>query len=492
MKKYYYLIALTLILGLVLTGCTLLSNIGQVPTNEQSGISYLTKHTEDAPQETTLFAGQDIPVGTVSVWNDCINLYVKYETTGGWVMTETHLAVVTDLADFPTNKPGNPKVGLFPYGEENIFTNTWEQTIELKAISEVTGQELFIAAHAVVLNETATGLGDNLVVNGGFELPIVSSWAVFADSYPGLEWTVEPTISPWDSGVPQGLELQRLSPPHSGLQYAELDAYDPVRIWQYLSTNSTKGSYTLTYAWSPRPGVSENIMEVWWDNRKIATHSADGIGGINWTVETYTGLVPNETAITRLEFVETGPDDQLGMFLDSVSVVQEDTESAWADGTRFTKKGNWATYSTYTVQEVLIDTVTVYPNGTFYYSSASLEAGENYRIEVNGTISGTYTYWPAELPAAGIADAKYSLRPEGSFNLGPGPQWISGDDLPTPWTHYLELLVNGSSQAWGDFTETHTYSMEYVSTGSSVHFNILDSGYGDNSGFLTVDIYCMP
>ena len=42
MKKLYYLIILTVILSLVLTGC-FLSNIGQVPTNEQSGISYLTK-----------------------------------------------------------------------------------------------------------------------------------------------------------------------------------------------------------------------------------------------------------------------------------------------------------------------------------------------------------------------------------------------------------------------------------------------------------------
>jgi len=42
MKKLIYLIVLALILGLVLTGC-LLSNLGQVPTSEQSGITYLTK-----------------------------------------------------------------------------------------------------------------------------------------------------------------------------------------------------------------------------------------------------------------------------------------------------------------------------------------------------------------------------------------------------------------------------------------------------------------
>ena len=43
MKKLYYLIVSVLILGLVLTGCSLLSNIGQAPTTEQGGVNYLTK-----------------------------------------------------------------------------------------------------------------------------------------------------------------------------------------------------------------------------------------------------------------------------------------------------------------------------------------------------------------------------------------------------------------------------------------------------------------
>jgi len=43
MKKLSYLIVIVLISSLVLAGCSLLSNISQVPTTEQSGISYLTK-----------------------------------------------------------------------------------------------------------------------------------------------------------------------------------------------------------------------------------------------------------------------------------------------------------------------------------------------------------------------------------------------------------------------------------------------------------------
>ena len=43
MKKYYFLIIVALILGLILTGCSLLSNISQVPATEQSEVSSLTK-----------------------------------------------------------------------------------------------------------------------------------------------------------------------------------------------------------------------------------------------------------------------------------------------------------------------------------------------------------------------------------------------------------------------------------------------------------------
>jgi len=44
MKKYYFLIIVALILGLVLTGCSLLSNISQVPATEQSGVSSIVKN----------------------------------------------------------------------------------------------------------------------------------------------------------------------------------------------------------------------------------------------------------------------------------------------------------------------------------------------------------------------------------------------------------------------------------------------------------------
>jgi hypothetical protein len=70
-------------------------------------------HTEGAPQVQTLYAGQDIAVGNVSVWNDGDNLYVKYEITDlDWVITETHLYAGKNVP--PTAAPGQ-----FPYDDDD-------------------------------------------------------------------------------------------------------------------------------------------------------------------------------------------------------------------------------------------------------------------------------------------------------------------------------------------------------------------------------------
>lgn len=179
MKKLYYLIVLALILGLVLTGCTLLSNISQVPATEQSGISYLTKGgTLVDPDVFTLYAGQHIDVGTVSVWNginealgvEC--LYVKYETTGGWVMTETHLEVapvqresgggipdpipVPSRDEIPQTRRGNPIPGQFTHKHEDLdFEQDDEYIIPLSEIGDGEvgcGDTFYIAAQASLQN----------------------------------------------------------------------------------------------------------------------------------------------------------------------------------------------------------------------------------------------------------------------------------------------------------------------------------------------------
>lgn len=309
-----------------------------------SGAADFNPYWRYAYQTIDLLADQTTDAGDVQIWSDGANLYVRYETSDGWLLAETHLQVATSLADIPQTKNGNPIPGRFSEGEsydppqaEDTFT------FNLADNGWIAAPVFYIAAHAAVVRETST----ELIANGGFEVPaLAGSWGIVPLSDTSLAWTVAP-VTAWDEGEPQGLELQRIWTPDSGVQYAELDAYCPVAVSQNIGPCGD-GLYSLRYAWSPRPGVAQNAMEVWWNGSLIATHSASGVGNSDtaWSHETFAFMAGPSASPFTLEFRETGPNDQLGMLLDSVSVVCAQKESAWADGTQFAGS-NWATYATY-------------------------------------------------------------------------------------------------------------------------------------------------
>ncbi len=113
-----------------------------------------------------LIAGQNMDVGYVMVsgpvGGELTITYVIDEP--GWCLTETHFAVVDDFEDFQTegylNKKGNPKVGQFPYGDDDIACLTeWSETVPAPPAPD---GEWMIAAHAVVESGGA-GSGDFLL-----------------------------------------------------------------------------------------------------------------------------------------------------------------------------------------------------------------------------------------------------------------------------------------------------------------------------------------
>ncbi len=63
----------------------------------------------------TLFAGQAINSGSVTVGNDDDYLYVTFSARSPLLLSETHLHVADSLASIPQNKKGDPKVGNFAY-----------------------------------------------------------------------------------------------------------------------------------------------------------------------------------------------------------------------------------------------------------------------------------------------------------------------------------------------------------------------------------------
>jgi Ca-activated chloride channel family protein len=95
-----------------------------------------------------------LDVGDVIIWQDATNVYVKYVTTDGWYMTETHLHVDDALADIPKTNKGNPKIGKFDYStdhspavQEYTYTIPWVVS---------SGDTLYFAVHAVVQKEIPT------------------------------------------------------------------------------------------------------------------------------------------------------------------------------------------------------------------------------------------------------------------------------------------------------------------------------------------------
>jgi hypothetical protein len=172
------------------------------------------------------------------------------------------------------------------------------------------------------------------VLNGGFEYPVVGTsqgWDIFTSDE--VDWTVEWASS--YSGAPADayLELHRGVnnwDPYDGDQHAELDTdwqgpgggsgeEASVKISQDLAT-CPGVTYDLTYAWSPRPNHSDNVLEVYVDGALEASHSGSGGSNTNWTLGTVSFTAGAST--TTIEFVEAGTPDSLGMFLDAVSVTE--------------------------------------------------------------------------------------------------------------------------------------------------------------------------
>lgn len=121
----------------------------------------------------TLLAGQHHDAGTVCVSNDADTVTVTFATANGWSLLDTHLYVGADYNGIPTNRAGNPQIGLFPYGG-GVTGNTVSYTFDLADFGLTCDDELAIAAHAVVSNgsqtETAWASGTRMVQRGNWAM----------------------------------------------------------------------------------------------------------------------------------------------------------------------------------------------------------------------------------------------------------------------------------------------------------------------------------
>jgi hypothetical protein len=165
-KLFYALVAM-LLLGFVFTQCNRTNDI-KPKTKANANRSARIAETACGTETTcTLWAGQTINAGTITVENDNTNLYVTYNTTG--IFGTLHLWVGTDLTLVPSSKSdkGTPVPGKFPYKYTTNGETTYTFTIPLNKIPGYdqkcgTGSRpIYVVAHAeVTINgnkETAFG-----------------------------------------------------------------------------------------------------------------------------------------------------------------------------------------------------------------------------------------------------------------------------------------------------------------------------------------------
>jgi hypothetical protein len=116
---------------------------------------------------TTLFAGQTINVGTLSITNDAANLSINYQLSGGWYIREIHLYVGT-LSLMPVNSQNVPVPGQFPI---NQSYTTGVQSASFNVPLVGLPSCYIIAAHASVYHVASDGSVDQTETAWGFGDP---------------------------------------------------------------------------------------------------------------------------------------------------------------------------------------------------------------------------------------------------------------------------------------------------------------------------------
>jgi len=227
MKKLIKLFSLFTLAGLLFIGCQsaedMTSPVGDLARGP--GFSWGTPpsavNASAGITQIDLVAGQNQVVGYLEVEVSGTNLLITYNTTGGWYITETHLQVVAHPSQFFVNPAGNPIIGSFPYGDDNLNTNEISYTVPIP--EDLTEGMVYIGAHAVVCTEgsgsgTTAVLCPPLLVNNAtlltfsssnpnyyktlyFDVPIIDTNTVFDG------WCVDATRNIGLSNVPLNMNL---------------------------------------------------------------------------------------------------------------------------------------------------------------------------------------------------------------------------------------------------------------------------------------------
>jgi hypothetical protein len=398
-------------------------------------------HTEEDPFLVDLIAGggnekSAIDVGDVLVWNDAETLFVQYSLIDGWCLIETHLDVKASAIDIPQTKKGNPIPGHFTYSSEHeLDPCTTEKTYPIPIEWEF-GDEISIAAHAVVIKKKT----ECLVSESGIDVygPI-SAYAPLGDSSWGTEKdSVATWVHPSWPSMPDATWIST--------DYYVEEAVDDSWRWFHdeivLPDNCLSG--TLVFA------TSDNAEEIYFNNVLIGS---DGevqgpfIDNHEWGTIIEYSITP-EPGVNYLDFIVRNYAQPGGVPTSNPTgliyktcfeyCLEETEETAWGDGDTFNDK-NWATYFPYTLQapnkfwnlpEHEIQILTIFP-GTMdtYFDIQLFGVGIDYDIT-----DGTWNGWCADSDIS-ISSVLYFATAYSSYD--PNLPWWAKNDEQWDFVNYI-------------------------------------------------------
>jgi hypothetical protein len=172
----------------------------------------------------------------------------------------------------------------------------------------------------------------NLVVNGDFEATAVANGT----------WRNVTTMAGWTrvGGPGTGFEIRNnvAGVAFKGNNFIELDTAGNTTIEQLFDDLLPQQGYLLSFAYSPRGGVSQlsNGINVYWNGKQLGS-TLDG-ARVGWRVEDF--IVTAQSGVNSLRFASVGPSDSLGGSLDAVSLTVPEPGALGLAG--FAVFGVWA------------------------------------------------------------------------------------------------------------------------------------------------------
>jgi hypothetical protein len=143
----------------------------------------------------------------------------------------------------------------------------------------------------------------------------------------GSSFTNVNSAGPWTAGpgANLGIELQwggvaGAPAGNGGRVFVELDTTGNSSMFHNLQSS---GLYTLDFLFSPRPNVLSlsNIVELWLDNRRLATFEGPQSGTNSSTVWTQQSVTFTSFAGQNLIFKAAGTGDRLGGYIDNTKLT---------------------------------------------------------------------------------------------------------------------------------------------------------------------------